>query len=235
MNGVALGTAFLGGLVSFLAPCILPIIPGFLVYLAGSSTSGGEPPKRLEVFLQSVFFVLGFSVVFALIGVLLNLPAVQMYAASARSWLGYIGGALIIFFGLYLTGLVHLSFLDRDHKIGVKRSKIGGWHRSLTSFAFGLAFAAGWTPCVGPVLAVILGLALSNPGSAFILLLAYALGLGVPFLLVGLFTTEATKLITKFGASLKVVNIIFGALLIIIGVFVFTGTLPLILGNLSWL
>src|SRR3954466_5290760 len=110
MNGVALGTAFVGGLVSFLAPCILPIIPGFLVYLAGLSTAGGGEPKRKDVFVQSLFFVLGFSIVFALIGVLLNTVLVHV-ALAAQMWLARVGGAVVIFFGLYLTGLIHLPFL----------------------------------------------------------------------------------------------------------------------------
>lgn len=233
MNGIALGTAFLGGLVSFLAPCILPIIPGFLAYLAGSSARDGLKPERKEVFLNSLFFVLGFSVVFALIGVLLNTVLAHV-ATSFQTYLARFGGTLVIFFGLYLTGLIRLSFLDREYKFRIISSN--GWRASsryITSFLFGLAFAAGWTPCVGPVLGVVLGLAASAPGSAFILLLVYALGLGLPFLLVGLFTGEATILITRFGGSLKVVNIIFGIILIILGVLVFTETLPLILGNFS--
>jgi len=217
MNYALLGTAFVGGLVSFISPCILPIIPGFLAYLAGSSTTGGEP-KRKEIFINSFFFVLGFSVVFALLGVLLN-TALAHVAGSVQTWLSRFGGVVIIFFGLYLIGLIHLSFLERDHKIGIKRKFSS---RYITSFLFGLAFAAGWTPCVGPVLGVVLGLAASAPGSAFVLLLSYALGLGVPFLLVGLFTGEATKFISRFGGSLKIINIIFGIVLVILGVLVFT-------------
>lgn len=229
MNGIALGTAFLGGLVSFLAPCVLPIIPGFLAYLAGANTQANGEVRRRDVFLTSVFFVLGFSIVFALIGLLLNTVLAHV-GLAVQSWLARIGGALVIFFGLYLTGLIHISWLDRDHKMGVKRKFSS---RYVTAFLFGLAFAAGWTPCVGPVLGVILGLAASAPGSAFVLLLVYALGLGLPFLLVGLFTGEATKLIARFGGSLRIVNSIFGIILIILGVLVFTETLPLVLGNFS--
>lgn len=229
MNFALLGTAFVGGLVSFLAPCILPIIPGFLAYLAGSSSASAEEPKRKDVFLNSLFFVLGFSVVFAILGILLNTVLVHV-AGSVQTWLSRFGGIVVIFFGLYLVGLIHLPFLDTEHKLGVKRRFSS---RYVTSFLFGLAFAAGWTPCVGPVLGVVLGLAASAPGSAFVLLLAYALGLGLPFLLVGLFTGEATKLIARFGASLKIVNIIFGIILILLGILVFTDTLPLILGNFS--
>jgi len=219
MNAALIGTAFVGGLVSFLAPCVLPIIPGFLAYLAGTSTSGA--PRRRDIFFSSVFFVLGFSVVFALIGVLLNSVLVHV-AGSVQLWLSRIGGALIIFFGLYLTGLLRLSIFDKEYKFRVN-TKLGS--RPLISFLFGLAFAAGWTPCVGPVLGVILGLAASNPGSAFVLLLSYALGLGVPFLLVGLFTAQANTFIQKYEKSFAVVNKVFGVILIILGILVFTGTL----------
>ena len=229
MNSVAILTAFVGGLVSFLAPCVLPIIPGFLAYLAGSGTQG-VAPKRKEIFLNSVFFVLGFSIVFALLGVLLNTVLLSV-APSVQVWLSRIGGILIIFFGLYLLGLIHISYLDRDHKIGVKRKFSSKY---FTSLLFGFAFAAGWTPCVGPVLGVILGLAASAPGSAFLLLLSYALGLGLPFLLVGWFTAEATAFIARFGSAAVIINKIFGAILIVLGVLVFTQTIAQV-ANVSFL
>lgn len=223
MNTVIIFTAFIGGIVSFLAPCVLPIIPGFLAYLAGSGVDGKEP-KRKDIFLNSIFFVLGFSVVFAILGVLLNSVLINV-AYEAQSWLSKIGGILIIFFGLYLVGLIRVPFLDKDYKIGVKKKFSS---RFLTSFVFGFAFAAGWTPCVGPVLGIILGLATSQPTSAFILLLVYALGLGLPFLLVGLFTAQAIVFINKYSRQLKYVNIVFGFILVVLGILVFTQTLSLV-------
>jgi cytochrome c-type biogenesis protein len=219
MQDIAVLTAFIAGLVSFLAPCVLPIIPGFLAYLAGSR--GGVAASRREIFLNSVFFVLGFSFIFALLGVLLN-TILSSIAYDVQTWLSRIGGILIIFFGLYLTGLIKISFLEREHKIAVK-TKFNS--RYLTSFIFGLAFAAGWTPCVGPVLGVILGLAASAPGSAFVLLLSYALGLGVPFLIVGAFTAQATAFISKIGKKIIYVNMVFGIILIILGILIFTENL----------
>lgn len=215
--------AFIAGVVSFLSPCVLPIIPGFLAYLAGGSTTDGQP-NRKEVFLNSFFFVLGFSVVFALLGVLLN-TILEAVAYDAQIWLSRIGGVIIILFGLYLTKLVKIPWLDREHKLHVK------WKfksRYLTSFLFGLAFAAGWTPCVGAALGAILALAATNPTTAFGLLFSYALGLGLPFLIVGLFTAQASNFINRFGKALVYVNIIFGIILIILGIMVFTQTLSLI-------
>ncbi|MEK7552907.1 MAG: cytochrome c biogenesis protein CcdA [Patescibacteria group bacterium] len=215
--------AFLGGLISFLAPCVLPIIPGFLAYLAGASTTD-TGPKRKEIFINSFFFVAGFSVVFALLGVLLN-TLLEAVAYGVQLWLSRLGGALIIFFGLYLVGLVKIPFLEREHKLGIK-TKFQS--RYATSFLFGLAFAAGWTPCVGPALGVILGLAATAPGSAFLLLLVYALGLGIPFLLVGAFTAQATTLINRYAVGLKYLNVVFGLILLALGVLVFTQKLSLI-------
>jgi len=224
MSNIPIVVAFFAGIVSFLSPCILPIIPGFLAYLAGESSSNAEHPSRGVIFLNSLFFVLGFSIVFALLGVLLN--SVLGHAAYAvQTWLAWIGGLIVIFFGIYLMGFFHIPFLEADHKLNV-RFKFRS--RYLTSLLFGFAFAAGWTPCVGPVLGGILGIAASAPGVAFYLLLAYAIGLGLPFLIVGLFVAQSSTLINRFMTGVKYVNPIFGVILVALGVLVFTQDLPLI-------
>ena len=209
--------AFIGGLVSFLAPCVLPIIPGFLAYLAGSSTTEGGS-NRKEIFINSIFFVLGFGVIFSVLGVLLN-TLLESIAYDVQIWLARFGGVMIIFFGLYLIGLIKIPFLEKEYKFGVK-TKFKS--RYATSFIFGLAFAAGWTPCVGPALGVILGLAATQPGSAFILLLTYSVGLGIPFLIVGAFTAQATDFINRHATGLKYLNIVFGIILLALGVLIFT-------------
>ena len=188
--------AFIAGLVSFLAPCVLPLIPGFLSYLAGVSIKDAKD-NRKEIFLNSVFFVLGFSTVFAALGVLLN-TLLEQIAYDVQTWLSRIGGVLIIFFGLYLVGLIKIGWLEKEHKPNVKKRFSSAY---LTSFVFGAAFAAGWTPCVGAVLGGILALAATQPGSAFSLLMAYALGLGLPFLIVGLFAGRITPLLTRFAKA----------------------------------
>ncbi len=221
-SDTTLFVAFIAGIVSFLAPCVLPIVPGFLAYLAGSSLQEAKA-KRWPIFMNSLFFVLGFSTVFALLGVLLN-TLLSDVAYTAQAWMSRIGGAIVIFFGLYLVGLIKPKFLQREHKLKVHAFS----SKYLTSFLFGAAFAAGWTPCVGAVLGAILALAASHPGSAFALLLSYALGLGVPFLLVGFFASQATQLIHKYAPYLRWINIAFGVLLVILGVFIFTGQLSLI-------
>lgn len=220
MTHLTLGVAFAAGVVSFLAPCVLPLIPGFLAYLSGTSL-GDSQGKRLAVFLNSACFVLGFSVVFAVLGVLLN-TLLEQVAYDVQIWLSRVGGAVIIIFGLYLAGLLKLPFLEREYKVPV-RMRLSS--RYLTSFVFGAAFAVGWTPCVGAALGSILGLAAARPGSAFSLLLAYALGLGVPFLLVGAFLGQASRWIQRNGRWLAVVNRAFGILLVGLGILVFTQSL----------
>ena len=213
--------AFTAGVVSFLSPCVLPIVPGFLAYLAGGT---GEAPSRFRIFLSSVFFVLGFSVVFALLGVALN-TVLTSVAYDAQIWLSRIGGLVIIFFGLYLTGLMRVKFLERAHKFSVT-AKFSS--RELTAFVFGAAFAAGWTPCVGAALGAILGLAATAPTTAFALLMSYALGLGIPFLLIGAFAGEASGFLNRFAQSAQYITRIFGVILIGLGILIFTQKLALI-------
>jgi cytochrome c-type biogenesis protein len=177
--------------------------------------------KDWTVFFSSVFFVLGFSLVFSIVGILLQtVLAHSSYAVQA--WLGRIGGVIIILFGLFLLNLFTPKFLKKDHKVLVKR-KFKSYF--LTSFVFGAAFAVGWTPCVSAALGAILALATTQAGSAFFLLFSYTLGIGIPFLLVGLFTNQAQAFIDKAGKWLKYFEYIFGALLIVVGVFIFTGEL----------
>lgn len=174
-----------------------------------------------SVFLSSVFFVLGFSLVFSLVGVLLQ-TVLSGVSQQVQVWLGRVGGMVIILFGLYLLKLFTLKFLEANHQILVKRRFKSSF---AASFAFGAAFAVGWTPCVSAALGAILALAAVKAGSAFLLLVAYTLGLGVPFLLVGFFTAEADALIKRMGKWLSYFQYFFGFLLVIIGIFVFVGEL----------
>src|SRR3989344_3877984 len=179
MSQINFFIAFLAGSVSFFAPCVIPLVPAFLSYLAGQTL---DKTSRLVVFGHSILFVLGFSTIFAILGVLLN-SVLASIAYTTQIWLGRITGTIIIFFGLYLLGLIKPKFLEKEYKI--REHKFNS--KALTSFMFGAAFAVGWTPCIGAVLGSILALAASMPGKSFGLLFAYSLGLGIPFLLVGLF------------------------------------------------
>ncbi len=187
-----------------------------------------EEKRQWNIFISSVFFVLGFSVVFALVGVLLQ-SVLASSSYTVQRWLGRIGGIVIILFGIYLLGLLDIEFLQREHKLDVKRKFSSTY---ITSFVFGAAFAVGWTPCVGAVLGAVLTLAATQPSIAFFLLLSYSLGLGIPFLLVGLFTNQAQGIIKGKGKFLHYLNYIFGVVLIGLGTLVFTNQLSRI-ANLS--
>lgn len=186
-----------------------------------ASTPTTKQPRNWSIFFSSVFFVLGFSLVFSIVGILLRTILLHV-SYDAQIWLGRVGGTIIILFGLFVLGLFTPSFLERDHKILVR---VKFKSKYVTSFIFGAAFAVGWTPCVSAALGAILALATVNPSDAFFLLFAYTLGIGIPFLLVGLFTNEAEQFINRAGIWLKYVEYVFGVLLVIIGIFVFTGEL----------
>lgn len=177
--------------------------------------------RNWQIFGSSVFFVLGFSFVFSILGVLLQ-TALANVSYSAQIWLGRIGGAIIILFGLFILGLIRPAFLEREHKFRIS-TKFRSHY--VTSFVFGAAFAVGWTPCVTAALGAILALATTQAGGAFVLLMAYTLGLGLPFLVVGLFVDQANAFIQKSSSWLQYVQYVFGLILIGIGIFIFTGDL----------
>ena len=215
MAQVSIFIALLAGLVSFLSPCILPLMPGFIAYLSGTTPQEAKD-HRSKVFLHSVFFVLGFSIVFAVVGVLLH-SVLEAVAYDVQIWLARLGGLIIVLFGLHLTGLIKIPFLNQEKKVHLKKKEHNTYFGSTL---FGAAFAVGWSPCVGIILGSILALAISTPGLAFTLLLAYAIGLGVPFLLLGLFTAQAMNLIKRSATFFKYFNIVVGILLIIMGLLV---------------
>jgi cytochrome c-type biogenesis protein len=211
--------ALLAGIASFISPCILPLIPGFMAYLSQTA----EKSSRMNTFINSVFFVLGFSSVFAVLGVLLN-TALAHSSYAVQVWLSRVAGIIIIFFALHILELIRIPILQSDHKLKAKRFSSS----YVTSYVFGASFAVGWTPCVGAILASIFALAISSPASSFVLLLAYAIGLGIPFLIVGIFTEEAMAFIGRSEKALRYFNIVVGILLLALGVLVFTDNLTMI-------
>ena len=229
MSEVTLAVAALAGLGSFVAPCILPMIPAFLAYISGTTLSELNQKQgstitinRTNIVLNSVFFVLGFSVVFSTLGIIIN--SVLSTSAEVLVGLNQIGGVIIIGFGAFLLLSTKITKLNMEKKFFPKRSKAS----YPMSFVFGLAFAAGWTPCVGPILGTILTLAATTPSVAFNLLLAYSLGLGIPFILIGVFYARANKIIRSMSKYLKYYNVILGAFIVILGILVFTNQLAYI-------
>lgn len=215
---ISLTVAFAAGLVSFLSPCVLPVIPGFIAYLAGTSVEDAST-NRGETLKHALLFVAGFALVFTMVSILLA-TVLDAVAYTAQKWFARIGGTFIIVFGLYLTNLLEIPFLDKTRQINVAQYDFSS--RSLASFVFGAAFAVGWTPCVGAALGAVLGLAASQPATALPLLLTYATGLGVPFLFVGVFTHESAAFFRRHANSFRYIQIGFGVFLLVLGVLVFT-------------
>ncbi len=234
----------LAGLGSFLSPCILPIIPGFLSYLSSASikeatNNDGDihnvqgnnqvvfisKKARVNIFINTIYFVLGFSLVFSVLGVILNSVLATSIGTDFQQYLSYIGGIIIAAFGVNLILSLKITRLNIEKKF----TKIPKFKTSyITSFVFGLAFAAGWTPCVGPILGSTFTLAAANPGAAYNLLLAYSLGLGIPFLITGAFFSQATGIIKKITKHLKYFNLIMGSILIVVGILIFFNQLSLL-------
>ena len=233
MTEITLAVAALAGLGSFVAPCILPMIPAFLAYISGTTLSeinqkdANETKtitiNRTNIVLNSVFFVLGFSVVFSTLGVVIN-SVLSNSTGEIVEGLNQVGGIIIIAFGAFLLLSMKISKLNMEKKFFPKRSKSS----YPMSFVFGLAFAAGWTPCVGPILGTILTLAATTPSVAFNLLLVYSLGLGIPFILIGVFYSRASRMIRSMGKHLKYYNLILGGFIVLLGILVFTNQLAYI-------
>ncbi len=225
ISGIGLISAFVAGLISFISPCVLPLVPGYVSYVAGESldelTQPGFTRRRLSALILSVFFVLGFTSVFVALGA--SATAAGEFLRAHQRELNDAAGAIIIVFGLFLTGLVRIPFLDREARFS---ARLAGGH-PVSAFVLGTAFAFGWTPCLGPVLAAILTLSATEEavGSGVSLLAAYSLGLGVPFLLAAAFTgafLRRIKGLRKFGRPLQITA---GAILMVMGIAMITGYL----------
>ena len=220
---VSVGVAFVAGVVSFLSPCVLPIVPSYVTFITGMTldelTVRGTAAARTKAALHAVLFVFGFTLVFVALGA----TATVFGAVLQRSLplLQQMGGILITLFGLYLVGVLRLPALMRDRRVHLASRPAG----LVGSVLIGVAFGAGWTPCVGPVLASILLYAgtTATMGSGMLLLGAYALGLGIPFFVaaVGLnWYVAGARHLTRW---LRPVEIVAGALLVAVGVLLFTG------------
>ena len=222
--------ALLAGLASFIAPCILPMIPAFLAYISGTTLAEIKNEQKsniqinkINIVMNTIFFVLGFSIVFSTLGVLINSALLENVNRFTDS-LNAVAGIIIIIFGIFLILSTKINSLNKEKKFHIKNFKSS----YPMSFVFGLAFAIGWTPCVGPILGTILTLAATTPSISFSLLLAYSAGLGIPFILMGIFYSKSTKIISSMTKHLKYYNIVLGGFIILLGVLIFTNQLAYI-------
>lgn len=217
--------AFGGGLLSFFSPCVLPVIPSYVSYITGISFEDltGEQDKgriRKVTLKNSLSFIAGFSLIFILLGASSSFlgSILSDYQDTVRK----IGGVLIVVMGLYIAGILKIGFLMQDKRLHLQNKPAG----LLGSFLVGTAFAAGWTPCIGPVLgSILLYASTSNSVAGGIeLLTAYALGLGIPFLITSLTINTALSYFKKINRYMRVVSVVSGLFLVVVGILLFTGT-----------
>ena len=221
--------AFTAGLLTFLSPCLLPLIPSFIAYITGVSfTDLNDNTKYVEVrrktIIHSLLFIFGFSVVFILLGLTATFIGKALF--QYQKWIRIAGGLLIIVFGLDLAGILKLNFLSKDRRFNVttKGSTYFG------SFLVGVTFAAAWTPCAGPILGSILVMAGTKASMAqgAVLLSIYSLGIAIPFFLTGLAVNAFLAYFKRFAKVINIITIIGGVFLIIIGILVLTNYLAII-------
>jgi cytochrome c-type biogenesis protein len=222
---VTVGLAFLAGLASFLSPCVFALVPAYVGYLSGRSLAvaggGVQQTNRWETFSHGLAFVLGFSIVFVLLGVAAS--AIGGLLWDLREWLTKIGGVIVVLFGLHMLGIIHIPFLEYDLRPQNSPDRGRGY---MSSAMMGVFFSAGWSPCVGPVLGAILTLAL-NGGSVSqgtTLLSAYSAGLAIPFLIASLGVDWVTNILRNHGRVMQMASKVMGAFLVVIGIMLFMGS-----------
>jgi cytochrome c-type biogenesis protein len=226
--------AFLAGLVSFLSPCVLPLVPGYVSLISGvgvEQLKAQESQLLRKVMLNSVAFILGFSVVFITLGAVAT--EVSQMLSRYRSTLAQIAGVVIILFGLHLTGVFKIKALYTDARL----HRVKGGSTAWGAFVIGFAFAFGWTPCVGPVLTVILTFAAAQDSitKGVMLLAVYSMGLAVPFLLTALGVERFLKFYSRFRVHMHAIEVASGALLVVLGTLLVFGRFTIISNYLSFL
>lgn len=228
--GPSLGpfVAFLGGLLSFLSPCVLPLVPSYLGFITGFTLEEMGNRRRLAM-IHATLFVIGFSLVFILLGA--SATALGSALRFYKDAIMRVGGVLIVFFGLYCLGLIKLGFLSQERRMHLDRKPIG----FLGSVLVGMAFGAGWSPCIGPILGGILSLAATEAdlGRGVWLLVAYSAGLAVPFLVAAFAVESFLDWFQKFRRHLNLVQKVSGVLLVVVGLLIATGQFTRLAGYLQ--
>jgi cytochrome c-type biogenesis protein len=223
---VSAGGAFFAGLLSFVSPCVLPLVPPYLAYMGGVSIDQlrGKDAARGRVLFAALCFVAGFSTVFVALGA--TASWIGQAVSAYLGWLGYAAGLLIAAMGLHFLGVLRIPFLDRTARFGVVEKPAS----LLGAYVIGLAFGFGWSPCVGPVLAAILLIAgaQDSVSEGARLLLIYSLGIGAPFVVAAAFASAFMRWSARMRARLGAIEKGMGAFLVLAGVLIFTGAMPAI-------
>ena len=225
MSNITFLTALAAGILSFLSPCVLPLVPAYLANIAGASVLTSDLPNRRHIFLHTISFIVGFSLVFIALGASLGL----LGTVAPFKLLYNVAGVLLILFGIFLVAATKVPWLNYEKRLDFAKVKGTGYLRSLL---IGAIFSLGWTPCVGPILGGILAMAASSQTAwqGVYLLLAYCLGLGLPFVAVGLALGAASRYIKWFSRHAFVTSIVAAVLLISVGILMLTGYLEYLSG-----
>ncbi|NIM50037.1 MAG: cytochrome c biogenesis protein CcdA [Gemmatimonadales bacterium] len=229
-ESVGFAVAFVAGLLSFLSPCVLPLVPSYVSFITGLSLDElGE--RRWVAFTHALLFIAGFTLIFIALGA--SATQLGRFLNYNQAWLERFGGVLIVFFGLYLLGVVRWGALARERRLHLQDKPLG----YLGSLLVGLAFGAGWTPCIGPILGSILTYTgvRSSLGEGIVLLLAYSLGLAVPFLLAAVAVEKFIDWFKRFRRYIPLTTKIAGGILVFVGVLLVTGYFSLLAGWLQGL
>ena len=240
MPDISIYTAFAAGLISFLSPCVLPLVPGYISFISGVSfaeiraqgDAAALPGKeKRKILNNSICFIMGFSIVFILLGA--SATWLGNFLASKMSLLTRLAGLVVIFFGVYKMGLIRSNLFYKEARFEVRHKKFGYVGAAL----IGAAFAFGWTPCIGPILAGILVYAgtLEKVNQGVLLLAVYSLGLGIPFLLTALGINRFWRFFSRIKKYLRILEVGGGAVMVILGLMIFTNKLILIPGLLPFL
>jgi len=224
LSGVGVVAAFLAGAISFLSPCVLPLVPGYVSYVAGHSASAVDllpQARRRQAIGMSLYFVLGFATVFMIMGA--SATALGQMLLRYRYELNIVGGGIVVLFGLFMLGMARIAVFERDFRFHLPLDRGG----PLSAYALGLAFAFGWTPCIGPILGAILtasaGTATVTEG--VVLLAIYSAGLGVPFLLAAAFTDRLAERLRRIGRIGRHLHQAAGLVMVAMGFAMITGQL----------
>jgi cytochrome c-type biogenesis protein len=235
-TAVTVAAAFVAGFLSFLSPCVLPLLPSYLSYITGitfNELTQEFPQSRVRMLtlVHSLLFIAGFTLVFVLLGMSLNF--LGGFLPQNKALIRKVGGAAVVFFGFFIAGVINPGFMQKEKKVEL-RSKPAGYAGSLL---VGAVFAVGWTPCVGPILASILVLSSASEGAGRggLLLLAYSLGLGLPFLISGLLINNFLSYFKVIKRHFRAVSVISGIFLIVIGIMIFTNSFGRFTGLLEGL
>src|SRR6266700_985960 len=226
--------AFVAGIVSFLSPCVLPLVPGYVSLISGASVEELKSKDRKlfnTVLLNSLMFILGFTVVFVMLGAAAT--GLGQLIKEYKKWLTWFAGAAVIIFGLHLTGILKIKALYADKRM----HSVKGGKTPIGAFVVGFAFAFGWTPCLGPILSTILGIAsdASTVTKGILLLWVYSLGLAVPFLLTSILIDRFMEFYGWFRRYLHAVEVCSGVILIVLGVLILTGRFTILSSYLGFL